>query len=153
LKIKGLLNMTIREIENHANNDLPLKQDKLDIISSETPDLYNKYHKIFNTEAVLYKKLSLKKKVLYKDLYEYYSGRKSIEELKDMGRTPFNLKLLKTDINIYIESDKEMIELEEKLAIQSQKISYIEGILKQISNRQWVVKNIIEWQKFTNGII
>ena len=29
---------------------------------------------------------------------------------------------------------------------------YLEIVLSQISNRQWTIRNMIEWLKFTNGV-
>jgi hypothetical protein len=36
--------------------------------------------------------------------------------------------------------------------MQKQKVDYLDSILKGINNRQWVIRNAIEWRKFMSGV-
>ena len=76
----------------------------------------------------------------------------SQDKLDELGWEPFQLKLLKNDIDMYIESDDEVIDLETKFGLQEEKVKYVEAVVKQINNRQWQIRNAIDWRKFTCGV-
>ena len=50
-----------------------------------------------------------------------------------------------------MESDEELQKLANRKAYQKEKVSYLDAILKSINNRQWNIRNAIEWKKFING--
>ena len=54
------------------------------------------------------KKLEAEYKSLYKDKWEYYQGNLPDEDLKERGWDPFQLKVLKSDLSTYIDSDKDI---------------------------------------------
>ena len=64
-----------------------------------------------------------------------------------------NLKILKTDIDKYMESDPELVKLKQKVEYVSTVIDFLESTIKQISNRGFQIKNAIDWRKFTSGAI
>ena len=66
---------------------------------------------------------------------------------------PFDLKVLKNDLAMYISSDEEIIQLMDKIGYLEIVIKYLEGIIKSIDNRGWDIKNAIEWKKFEAGMI
>ena len=41
--------------------------------------------------------------------------------------------------------------MQEKIAYQKEKINYLESIIKTVVNRNFLIKNIIDWRKFTSG--
>ena len=38
-----------------------------------------------------------------------------------------------------------------KIAYQKEKITLLESIIKNITDRGYMIKNYIDWQRFTNG--
>jgi hypothetical protein len=66
---------------------------------------------------------------------------------------PFNLKILKTDIDKYMESDDELVKLKSKVEYIQTVIDFLDSTIKQISNRGFQIKNAIDWRKFTSGAI
>ena len=66
---------------------------------------------------------------------------------------PFDLKVLKTDLAMYINSDDDIIELGAKINYLETTLKYIDGVIKSIDNRGWDIKNAIEWKKFEAGMI
>ena len=75
----------------------------------------------------------------------------SEEELESKGWEPFNLKILKQDLDKYLDGDSDLILVKQKITYQEEKVSYLESVLKSINNRNWEIKNAIEWRKFLNG--
>tara|TARA_Y100001973_G_scaffold74106_1_gene108126 strand:+ start:2228 stop:2518 length:291 start_codon:yes stop_codon:yes gene_type:complete len=87
----------------------------------------------------------------YKAKWEYYSGKMSEEELQSREWEPFDLKILKQDLDKYLDGDADLILEKQKITYQEEKVSYLESVLKSINNRNWEIKNAIEWRKFLNG--
>lgn len=141
--------MKLNYIKDLWNKDSNINKMKLDDESLSIPNLHAKYQEIYSSESLQYKKLLIQQRILLREKYEYYLGKAPAEKYKE---SPFDLKLLKSDIPIYLESDRELCELQFKIDIQEEKIGYLKSVLSQLSSRNWVIRNAIEWQKFINGI-
>ena len=87
---------------------------------------------------------------MYREKWEYYGGK---SDAKIYVQKPFDLKVLKSDLAMYISSDEEIIELSNKISYLEYTIKYCEGVIKSIDNRGWDTKNAIEWKKFEAGMI
>ena len=59
--------------------------------------------------------------------------------------------MLKADVGIYLDSDGDLQQLSQRMAYTKQIIEYLERILKEINNRNWNIRNTIEWKKFLHG--
>ena len=87
---------------------------------------------------------------MYRAKWEYYGGK---ADAKIYVTKPFDLKVLKNDLAMYISSDEEIIQLMDKIGYLEIVIKYLEGIIKSIDNRSWDVRNAIEWKKFEAGMV
>lgn len=144
--------MKLEEIQSLWEEDSQIDRTELGEESLKISKLHNKYFKIFSNERLSLRKLEMDYKSLYKLKYQYYQGILSDEEYKELGWEPFQLKVLKQDIPVYIEGDADIININLRIGLQSEKVSYVESIIKSIANRGYQIKNVIEWEKFTNGI-
>ena len=63
------------------------------------------------------------------------------------------MKVLKTDLGLFINSDAEIMELQAKIGYYETIIKYIEGIIKSIDNRGWDISHAISWKKFEAGMM
>jgi hypothetical protein len=73
------------------------------------------------------------------------------EELEAADWEPFQYKLLKADVQEYIDADDNVIESKKLLALQEEKVNYLESIVKSLTTRGYLIKNAIDWKKFTEG--
>ena len=89
-------------------------------------------------------------RILYRKKWEYYGGKSDPQIYRD---NPFDHKILKQDIHIYLESDEELIKAKQKTEYNKICMESCERILKQIQSRGWDIKNAIEWRKFVDGTI
>ena len=151
-KILCNLKMTLEEIQKHAESDLKIDQTELDRESLRIPQLHNKYLNFHRDEKIVYQKLQKDVNLMIRLKWEYYTGKISQEELNARGWEPFHLKILKQDIEIYMNADTDLQSLNSKLEIQKIKIDYIEQILKGIMGRQWSIRAAIDWKKFISGV-
>lgn len=129
--------------------DLQINKLDLDLESLKTPAIYGKYLKYLNQAILTLKKLESDEKVMIREKWEYYSGKSDPDIYKEK---PFDLKVLKSDVPMYIDSDSDMIVIRDKIAYARQIANYLTEVIKGISNRNWNIKNAIEWRKFTSGI-
>ena len=82
--------------------------------------------------------------------WEYYTGKADPSIYREK---PFDLKVLKADVHIYMDSDVDLQKADQKAAYLNQVVKYLEQVLRSINNRTFLIKNAIEWKKFTSGAI
>lgn len=140
--------LTFEEIQNEVEKDLKIDDTELDLESIRTPQIHNKYLKLFSNYSLQYYKLKGDYKVLYREKWEYYTGKSSPEVYKEK---PFDLKILKTDVGIYLDSDSDLQKLSQRIEYIKQIINYLEKVLRDINNRNWAIKNSIDFKKFLHG--
>ena len=141
--------MTPDELKIQVQNDLKVDNEHLDTESLKNQEIKAKYldHKS-RYELLLFKAKGDYKR-LYREKWEYYGGK---SDAKIYATKPFDLKVLKTDLAVYISSDEEIIDAENKVGYLETVVDYIKGVIKSVDNRGWDIKNAIEWKKFEAGL-
>lgn len=145
--------ISLEEIERMWEDDRKMFRDKLSQHNLEIPNLHGKYMTIYNTERIFNKTIELKKKQLYLTLRSYFSGTLDKITLEKYGWIPFGTKVLKSDLDIYIDSHDSWCDIEKQIEISNIKINLLEQILRLIMNRGFQIKNEIELVKWESGII
>jgi len=142
--------MTLDELKAQVAKDLVINDERLDTESLRNQELYSKYLQIkTNFELLLYRAKG-DYKVLYREKWEYYGGK---ADAKVYATKPFDLKVLKSDLSIYIESDEDIIKAEHKITYLETTVKYIDGVLRSIQSRGWDIKNAISWKSFEAGMM
>lgn len=144
--------MRFDDIRKMVEKDMVIDDSELDLESLKIPQLHNKYLNLFHDERILLRKLEVNRRELIRDKWEYYSGKMSEEELNERGWQPFQLKVLKQDLDMYIQSDPDVTTIDDRITLQKEKVDYLASIVKSISGRGWEIKNAIEWRRFTSGV-
>lgn len=141
--------MTLDELKLQVQKDLKVDDEHLDTESLKNQEIKAKYldHKS-RYELLLFKAKGDYKR-LYREKWEYYGGK---ADAKIYASKPFDLKVLKTDLAVYITSDEEIINAENKIGYLETVVDYIKGVIKSVDNRGWDIKNAIEWKKFEAGV-
>ena len=124
--------------------------DELDTESLKTPILHNKYLQYYNKFNLLLKKSQWEERTLQREKWEYYTGKSDPSVYK---AKPFDLKVLKNDVHIYINADEDIQKVQAKIVYQEAIVNYLEQILRMINNRSFTIKNAIEWRRFTSGAV
>ena len=129
--------------------DSQIDKDNLHDESLKIPALHAKYHEMFNNILLLRKRAEQQRKNIRHARYEYYSGKADPEVYIE---NPFPKKIRDKDtMTKYMDADEKLSESSLKIDYYDTMLSYIESILKQLSNRTYQIKNAIEWQKFIAG--
>jgi hypothetical protein len=115
------------------------------------PKLHAKYIRHLND----HKLASIKAKIDYDKLKnlltEYYNGNLDKETLDELGWEQFDLKLMKSGVERYINSDERLNKLLYKKSYHDQVASTCEQILNELKNRTWQLKTVVDYNKFLSG--
>jgi len=104
----------------------------------------------YNKFSLLLKKSEYDHKSMIRDKWEYYTGKADPSVYREK---PFDIKVLKADVHIYMDSDSDLQKADQKVAYLNQIVKYLEQVLRSVNNRTFLIKNAIEWKKFTSGAI
>ena len=134
--------MNLETLNEMWAKDAPLDDEKLDNDSLSIPKLHAKYLRLYNNFVTLRDQAELDVKRTYRDRWEYYTGK---------SEKPFPMKLIKTDVAIYLEADQEYQKSVLKAKYLNQMVEAIKTILSAINNRSFHIKNAVEFAKFLKG--
>lgn len=131
--------------------DAPIDETNLIGESKRIPQLHSKYYSMYFNEALRVKKLKADLAELKRDKMEYYGGSMAEEDLRERGWKPFQLKVLRNDMDKYIVGDRDIIKLSLKIDYHTERANYLEDIIKTIHSRNFVIKSMIDVMKFQSG--
>lgn len=141
--------MNLESLQEMWKKDSVIDTDLYCEESTKIPQLHMRYMEFFNTYSLMKKEREIEMRRLIREKWLYYKGKAPSKVYKEL---PFDLKLTtKEEINMFIESDEDICKLQYKIDYIEQIISFLEGVLRQIGNRNFQIKNAIEWEKFKNG--
>ena len=143
--------MKLEELQREAKQDLNITdQERLDQESYKNQNIKSKWldHSTMYDQLLFIAKADHQR--MYREKWEYYGGK---ADAKVYAAKPFDLKVLKTDLQMYINSDEEILAVQGKIAYYESIIKYIDGVIKSIDNRGWDIRNATEWKKFEAGMV
>ena len=135
--------MVLEKLKELGERDLQIDNTDLARASLQTPKLLNRWLKYRYKLRKKISQLSIQRKQAYRDRWLYYTG-KDEEDI-------FPLKILKGDINIFLEADEKIIEIEEKMEEVKQSLAYVDDVITELNRRSFHIKNAIDWLKWTQG--
>ena len=141
--------MNLDELKLQVSQDLRVDDEHLDTESLKNQEIKAKYLDHKSKFELLLFKAKVDYKRLYREKWEYYGGK---ADAKIYASKPFDLRVLKTDLGVYISADEEIIDAENKIGYLETVVDYIKGVIKSVDNRGWDIKNAIEWKKFEAGL-
>ena len=143
--------MNIDEILSSWREDSKIDRLEMGDASLRSQELHAKYLDIFFHERMKLLKLRDGYNKMKRLRHEYWNGQLSVEDLKEYGWPPQPLRILKSDIELYMESDDVLSDLGMRHSMQQEKVNILQEILKSINQRNWTIRNAIEWSRFTAG--
>ena len=142
--------MDLEKLQELVDGDLKINDTELDLESLKTPQLHNKYLKHLTKFKLLLSRAEAELATTKKALWEYYTGKADPEVYKEK---PFQFKLLRQDVDQYIQSDVEFIKLKQKVDYLNTVVDFLDRTLRQITNRSFLIKDAIDWRKFTSDAV
>lgn len=129
------------------------KVDETDLAreSKKIPELHSKYYNLYYKEVLRIKKLNYDYKELEMAKREWFDGSMAEEDLRDRGWRPNQRKIIRQDLDKYIQQDKEIIQLSLKIDYHTARAKFLEDIVKTIHSRNFIIKNMLDVMKFQAG--
>ncbi len=143
--------MNTDDISKIWATDSSIDETNLVAESKKIPQLHSKYYNLYYREVLRVKKLKAEYKELEMEKRHYYDGSMDEQTLKEHGWKPFQLKVLRNDIDKYIQADKDIIKMSLTVDYHSANANYLEDIIRTIHSRNFIIKNMIDILKFQAG--
>ena len=135
--------MDLEVLKETAKTDLPISDfERIDQESYKNQVIKQKWLDFKADFELLLVKAKTDHQLLYRQKWEYYGGK---AEAKVYAAKPFDIKVMKTDLAMYIQSDEDILRLSNKIGYYESCVDYCKGVIKSIDNRGWDIKNSIEW--------
>ena len=142
--------MDLETLQEQVDKDLKINDTELDLESLKTPQLHNKYMKHYTKFKLMLAKAETDYSQLKRTKWEYYTGK---ADASVYAKKPFNFKLLRQDVDQYIQSNEEYIKAKQKVDYLNATVDFLDRTIRQITNRTFTIKNAIDWRKFTSGAV
>jgi len=140
--------MKIEDIKVMLEKDKSVDHTQLDTESLKIPEQAVKYQQMAHDEAVTLRYLEREYNVMKYKRWMYYMGKADDEVYE---KEPFDHKVLKSDVNIFLDSDKQLNELQDKISTQNEKLKLVVEAGKVMQNKSFNIKNALDHQKFMGG--
>jgi hypothetical protein len=113
---------------------------------------HSKYLRILTHHNLICKKLTGDYSKLKKLKWDWYSGHlNNPEDLAEYGFEPMTIKVLRSDIPICLDSDKDLNDILLKKLYHEEIVSFCQTVIKELNSRTWQLKSFIDWEKFAGG--
>ena len=138
--------MKLEDIMKEWEDDAPIDSHNLDGESLKIPNLHAKYMEMYTKEKRTLREFKRRWKVVFQQRWEAVIA-------KD-GRPPdHNIRISKSEMEKHdVGADSELQEFEKLMNEQEDKVDFLLGVLDNIKNRNWQIKNAIDWSKFQTGL-
>lgn len=146
--------MKLSELQESWAQDCKINEMNLGQESARTPNLHAKYLNMLSSSRLNLRKAESDYLNCRRKKYKYYRGEMSQEELEEEGWEQWQgNKPLKNEMEEYLQVDSDLIALQDKVEYFKTVLYHLEQIIRSLNSRTWDIKNAIEWNKFTNGMI
>jgi hypothetical protein len=140
----------LEKIQDMWKSDAVIDPDNLHKESLKIPSLHAKYFDYYNNILLLRKKAEQQRKNIRHERYEYYSGKSDPDVYI---QNPFPKKIRdKETMTKYLDADNKLSSSSLKIEYYDVMLSYLDDIIKQIHQRNYQIKNAIDFNKFTAGL-
>jgi hypothetical protein len=141
--------MNLEEIEKMWERDSVIDPDNLHEESLKIPQLHSKYYTLYNTITLLREKARETYNRVRLERHNYYSGKAPAEAYVE---EPFPYKVRDKDaLQRHMDADERLNKIDLKVRYYDVMLKFLEEIIKMITNRNYSIKNSIDFMKFTAG--
>jgi hypothetical protein len=140
----------IEKIQKMWEEDSNIDPDNLHTESLNIPSLHAKYFDLYNNISLLKKKAEQQRRNIRHQKYEYYTGKADPDVYIE---NPFPKKVRDKDaLQKYLDADEVLSQSSLKVEYYDALLNYLQDILKMIHQRNYQIKNAIDFQRFASGL-
>ena len=140
--------MKIEDIKDMLEKDKSIDYTQLDTESLKIPEQAVKYQQLAFEEQMVLRHLEREYNIMKLKRWMYYMGKASDEEYE---KEPFDHKVLKSDVNTFLEADSKLCNIQDRIILQTEKLKLVVEAGKVMQNKSFNIKNALEHQKFMGG--
>lgn len=149
--------MKLIEIEELWNKDCVIDNHKLDDEALRTPMLHSRYYHIYLAEKIQLEKFKLELNQLLAFKWQFFSKKVDPEAqqelLKQVNADEFSeMRFVGKEIDTMIDADKQTFDKRLLVSAQQEKVEYLKSIITFLNGRNFMIKNAIDFKKFSNGL-
>ena len=144
--------MNLETLKEEIKKDSLIDSTELSKESLRTPAIHGKYLAIHSDLKMDLYKLKNALAIMKLRKWKLYTGKASKEELEEWDEEPFELSIMKTDVDRFLDSDPTLLKIQMDVNIAEIKVKMVEDFLKVLTNRNFAIKSAIDWNKLINGI-
>ena len=131
------------------SKDAQIDQDNLHDEAAKIPSLHAKYFDLYNNIKLLRERSITVDNKIRLERWNYYSGKSDPEVYQ---AEPFPYKVREKDaLKRYMDADEKVQQSTLKIKYYDVMLTYLDDIIKQVGNRSYQLKNIIDWHNFRSG--
>ena len=146
--------MKLSDLQDSWKDDCKIDEMNLGRESARTPNLHAKYLNYLSSTRLNLRKAESDYLNCRRMKYKYYRGEMTKQELEDEGWEQWQgNKPLKNEMDEFLTVDSDLILLQDKVEYFKTVLYQLEQIIRSLNSRTWDIKNCIEWNKFTNGMM
>lgn len=144
--------MNIEELHDMWEVDCVINEDHLDKASIKSAQLHSKYLRMLIQHKMKIAAYQAEYNNLRQAKFRYYRGEMSKEELKERSWDQWQgIKPLKNEMEEFLNGDGDLNKVDLKVSYLKIMVEALESIIKQISARDWQIKNAISYKQFIAG--
>ena len=141
--------MNLETIQSMWSKDAQIDQDNLHDEAAKIPSLHAKYFDLYNNIKLLRERSITVDNKIRLERWNYYSGKSDPEVYQ---AEPFPYKVREKDaLKRYMDADEKVQQSTLKIKYYDVMLTYLEDIIKQVGNRSYQLKYIIDWHNFRSG--
>tara|TARA_S200000501_G_scaffold187184_1_gene176014 strand:- start:10 stop:432 length:423 start_codon:yes stop_codon:yes gene_type:complete len=139
--------MNLETIQSMWEKDSQIDIIKLHEEAAKIPSLHAKYWDVYNTLKLLKEKAQTQESKVKLERHNYYTGKAPTEVYAE---EPFPYKVREKEaVKRYMDADDRVQNIVLKIRYYDVMMVYLEDIVRQINNRSYQLKNIIDWQQLS----
>ena len=143
------MNFSLDQVQEMWQRDSVIDPDNLHDESLKIPQLHSKYYTIYNTTILLREKARETYNKVKLERYNYYTGKATAEVYAE---EPFPYKVRdKEALQRHMDADERLNKIDLKIRYYDVILKFLEEVIKMITNRNYSIKNAIDWHKFAAG--
>lgn len=134
------------------SNDAKMDETEPHKELARIPVLHAKYVRILTYHKMVVTAVERDYKIQKKFAADYYAGNlNNPDDLKEHKLEPFRRQIAKAHIPEWVEADEKLNDILLKKAFHQQIVDTCNMIIKELNNRTFQVRAIIDWEKFVGG--
>lgn len=141
----------LEDLHKWWDADGKFDESQPDKVNRDIPYLHGKWWRFATTVKQSIMTCRMLRDALAHDRREWYMGRMSVEDTKKRGWELQHLRLVRQDVDAAMATDPLVRPLSLTLEFEELKLQFINDVIKMINYRSSLVKNHIEWLRFSSG--